>query len=122
MAVEMNFDGVRHLKLDLSAIKDLETMMGGQPLGAVVQQLSQMSITAITAVLWAGLKAEDRTLTPNLVTKMLQTYIDGGGKITTLLAGINDAIQESGLFGNEDADAGNAQPEQTTVLIHSGAG
>jgi hypothetical protein len=112
MAVPLTFDKPRELKFDLRAIKDLEANMGGQPLGAVVTQLGQMGITAMTMALWAGLKHEDKTLSPNLVTKMLETYIQKGGSLRVLGRALNDAIEETGLFRSdtdEEEREGNSQ-------------
>lgn len=83
--------------------------MGGQPLGLVVQQLSQLGVTAITMALWAGLKHEDKALTPSLVTKMLESYIAQGKSMRVLGRALNDAIEETGLFRTADEEAeGNA--------------
>ncbi len=114
-AVQIQFDKPRSLKFDLAAIKDLEAAMNGQPLGTIVGQLSQLGITAITLALWAGLKAEDRALTPNLVLKMLQSYLDSGGKLSTLTNALSDAIESSGLFNVEDGLEGNEQATQAAV-------
>lgn len=107
--IPIDFDKPRHLKFDLPAIKDLEANMNGQPLGAIVGQLAQLGITAITMALWAGLKHEDRTLTPNLVTKMLERYLQEKKSLRALGRALNDAIEECGIFRNEDDDAGNGQ-------------
>lgn len=99
MAVRIEFgDKVRDLKFDLRAIKDLEANMGGQPLGVIVQQLSQVGVTAITMALWAGLKHEDKGLSPSLVTKMLETYIAQKRSLRKLGRALNEAIDECGLF------------------------
>jgi hypothetical protein len=104
--VQIDFDKPRELRFDLRAIKDLEAAMGGMPLGDVVGQLSRVGVTAISAALWAGLKHEDKALTPNLVTKMLQAYIDAKHKqknLRVLARALNQAIEETGLF-RSDAD------------------
>lgn len=92
--------------------------MSGQPIGLIVQQLGQLGVTALTMALWAGLKHEDRALSPGLVTKMLQTYIEDRKSLRRLGRALNDAIDETGLFraddGTEDGE-GNEKPnpEQT---------
>ena len=108
--IPIDFDKPRNLKFDLAAIKDLEANSNGQPLGAIVGQLAQLGITAMTTALWAGLKHEDRTLTPNLVTKMLERYINEKKSMRVLGRALNDAIEECGIFRNEDEDGqpGNA--------------
>jgi hypothetical protein len=108
--IPIDFDKPRNLKFDLAAIKDLEANCNGQPLGSIVNQLAQLGITALTTALWAGLKHEDRTLTPNLVTKMLERYISEKKSMRVLARALNDAIDESGIFRNEDDELllGNA--------------
>jgi hypothetical protein len=116
MAVFVDFDRRRELKFDLAAIKDLERASDGAPLGKIVTDLGQMGITSLTLALWAGLKHEDRTLTPNLVTKILEKYLADRKSLTKLLRAVNDAIDESGLFRGAEAEedeavAGNAQTD-----------
>lgn len=117
MTVEIVFDKPRQLRYDLAAIKDLENALGGEPLGKIVSNLGQMGINALTMSLWAGLKHEDRTLTPNLVTKLLEKYLDDGKSLKKLMTAVNDAIDQSGLFKSveseeDEAAAGNAPPER----------
>lgn len=115
MSVRIEFDKPRELKFDLRAIKDLEANMGGQPLGTVVQQLSQLGVTALTMALWAGLKHEDKALSPNLVTKYLERYIHDGKSLRVLGRAVNDAIEETGLFRMDDEELeGNAPTAVTT--------
>jgi hypothetical protein len=109
MPITIDLDKPRELKFDLRAIKDLEANMNGQPLGAIVQQLAQIGVTAIVMALWAGLKHEDRSLTPSLVTKMLEQYIAEGKSLRTLGRALNDAIDETGLFTVDEEPEGNGQ-------------
>lgn len=115
--MQIDFDKPRDLKFDLRAIKDLEANMGGTPLSDVIQQISRMGITAITTALWAGLKSEDKALNINLVTKMLQTYIDNGGAVRVLARAITDTIDASGLYKHDSDEVleGNASPEAVTT-------
>lgn len=118
--IALRFDKPRFVHFDLRAIKDLEANMNGQPIGLVVQQLGQLGVTALTMALWAGLKHEDRTLSPGLVTKMLETYIAQGRSLRKLGRAINDAIEETGLFKPDDGSEpdedgeGNGQPDGKT--------
>lgn len=108
--VQVELDKTRELKFDLRAIKDLESAMGGVPLGTIVNQLSMVGVTAITTALWAGLKHEDKALTINLTTKYLQTYIDSGKSLHKLARALNQAIDDTGLFtrSDEEEPEGNA--------------
>jgi hypothetical protein len=96
--VTIDFDRTRHLQFDLAAIRDLENAMGGEPLGVIVGRLANLGVNAIVLTLWAGLKHDDRGLSPKLVEKRLTTYLAAGGKLGTLADGINDALEASGLF------------------------
>lgn len=116
MSVAIELDKPRTLKFDLAALRDLETVMDGKPMFGIIGDMQRLSITAITAALWAGLKHEDKALNINLVTKILGTYIKGGNgaeKSRALVRAIDEAISETGLFASED-DEGNAQPEPAT--------
>jgi hypothetical protein len=61
--------------------------------------------------LWAGLKHEDATLNPKLVERRLGTYIKEKKSLRVLGKALNDALDETGLFRNEDdaVTEGNAQ-------------
>ena len=61
--------------------------------------------------LWAGLKHEDKGLTPSLVRKMLQRHIDQGRSYRKITAAVTDAITESGLFQSWSKDDDEAPPE-----------
>ena len=114
MFVDVEFDKPRRLRFDLSAVEDFESASGGQPLGALVQSMNNLGMTTIKLALWAGLKHEDPTLTPNLVRKMLQQHIDADRPLSQLTEPLNKAILQSGLFGrNLDIPEGNGQPEAT---------
>ena len=111
MSVQIELDKPRELKFDLRAVRDLETQLGGQALGAIVLQLSQISVSAMTMALWAGLKHEDRTMTPNLATKLLEQYVKDRKSLRKLGRALNDAIEETGLFRTDEDEEGNEQPE-----------
>lgn len=105
--IPIDFDKPRQLKFDLAAIRDLEAQMEGEPLGVIVGRLANLGINALVTALWAGLKHEDRTITPHLVTVRLDAYLKAGRPLRKLADAINDALEESGLFkgaGEETAD------------------
>jgi hypothetical protein len=102
--IRIEFDRPRSLHYDLAAIRDLEKALDGKPLGVIVNDLANMGVNSFVFALWAGLKHEDRGLTPNLVTKRLEAYLKDAGepgsdkKLSLLADAINDALEESGLF------------------------
>lgn len=117
MYVDIELDRPRQLRFDLRAIRDLETIMG-KPVGQVARDLTMVGVTAILACLWAGLKHEDKTLNMNLVTKILEDYLekeDSPG-IRPVLKAIDEALSASGLLKKADEESeGNAQPEPATT-------
>lgn len=114
MSVPIDFDKPRQLKFDLAAVRDLEAALGGKPLADVITDLSRLGVNALVLSLWAGLKHEDRTLNPRLVERMLSSYIAEKKSIRLLGRAVNDALEETGLFRNEDEPEGNSQPEPAT--------
>jgi hypothetical protein len=113
MAVTIEFGGqARELFFGLKEVKELEIQLGGIPIGAVMNQLAQVGITAMTAALYVGLKGEDKTLNPNLITKMLDDYIrpvnrGGEGKRIKVIAdALSEALDETGLFKGPEEDEG----------------
>jgi hypothetical protein len=111
---ETNDKGVirrRFLKYDLNALADFEQMMG---MGFA--QLMQMKaiFAACRALLWAGLKHEDRTLTLERVGDLLSRYLrEAGGSIDEALSTAFSAALDQGAMGRPEPevdDAGNPQP------------
>lgn len=117
MSVSIDFDKPRQLRYDLAAVRDLEANLGGKPLADVVNDLARMGVNTLVMALWAGLKHEDRGLNPKLVERMLTNYIQEKRSLRALGRAINDALDETGLFRNEDEEdlEGNATPEPATT-------
>jgi hypothetical protein len=111
--VQLELDKTRTLKFDLKAIKDLEAAMGGKTLDDVIRDVLNGGITAIVVALWAGLKHEDQTLSINLTTKILQTYIDEKKNVRKLGRALGEAFMETGLLKSADEEPeGNGQTAQ----------
>ena len=113
--VQLEFDKPRQLKYDLAAIRDLEAQMGGEPLGVIVGRLANLGVNALVLALWAGLKHEDRALTPHLVTLRLEKYLKDGKPLRALADAINDALEESGLFKSAASEADAENPLTPTI-------
>jgi len=92
--------------------------MDGQPIGAIVGLLSNVGVTAIVSALWAGLKHEDASLSINLVTKYLETYIKEGKSLRKLGQAISQSILDTGLFKSDvdelEEQEGNAKTPART--------
>ncbi len=104
MSVILELDKPREFRFDIAAYQDLEQQLNGAPFGKVLQDLSQGGINTLIHCLWAGLKHEDKGLTPSLVRKMLQRHIDQGRSYRTITAAVTEAITESGLFQSWSKD------------------
>lgn len=113
--VSVDFDRPRVLFYDLAAIRDLEAAMGGEPLGVIVGRLANLGVNALVLALWAGLKHEDRAISPGLVTKRLETYLRDGKPLRALADGINDALEECGLFKTAADEPDPPRPGTTPV-------
>jgi hypothetical protein len=132
MAVEIEFGGkVRELFYGIKELKELENRLGAIPMGAVMTHLSQIGISAITAALYVGLKDDDKSLTPNLIDKMLDDYIrpvEAGGegkRIKVLADALSEALDATGLFKaadglEEEGAEGNARGRRRSRSGSSG--
>lgn len=114
MSVPIDFDKPRELKFDLRAVRDLEAALDGKPLAAIIHDITRLGVNALVLALWAGLKHEDKTLNPNLVTKMLEQYLRDKKKLRVLAKAVDEALDETGLFRNEDEELaeGNVTAER----------
>lgn len=113
--VSLQFDKPRTLHFDVPTFRDLENARGSTPMGIVIQQLSQVSLGAFIATLWAGFKHEDPSLTEADVERALVAFIDGGGRLGTIGTALNDALLESGLLRDDDSDP--AAVDITTITL-----
>jgi hypothetical protein len=104
VSVTLELDGKqRELKFDLKAIKALEGSTG-KPLGRLVNEVQEMSVSAMIEFLWAGFQHEDRGMTHNLATKLLESYVAKGRGVSEIGRAINDAVMASGLFKTPDEE------------------
>lgn len=111
--VEIALDRPRRLHYDTNAICDLEEKLG-KPISAALDSQSA-GFSMVRALLWAGIKHEDKGMTIERTGRILNDYIVAGGSQQALGDRINQALKASGLFGRngEDGDGkeGNAKAE-----------
>jgi hypothetical protein len=104
--VNIELDKPRRIRFDVNALSDAEEALG-MGLGTVMQ--SQLGIRMIRALLWAGLKWEDRGLTLERTGTLIQKYLENGGDLGALGETLTRALMVSGLFesseGNSEAEA-----------------
>lgn len=86
-----------------------------------------MSSVLIVDLLWAGLSWHDRTLTPDRIIELLDTYVRRGGNIFELWPIMLEGVQTSGIFqslGKQAEREGNGQAEpepKSPTQDHSGS-
>lgn len=110
-SVAIELDKPRRLKYDVNALASIEEAMGGLTLG---QAFRTPGIRAIRALLWAGLRWEDRQLTLEGAGDILQAYLEGGGDVDKLTDAMQAALEGSRLIGKAEETAGNGEAEAAT--------
>lgn len=113
MPVEVQFDKPRTLQFDVPSYRALESAMGGKPMGQVIGHLSQVSVNAIAASLWAGFKHEDAALSERDVVNAFDDYLERGGKIGVVAKALGEAFEQSGLLRDEK------EPDESAVDVGS---
>ncbi len=104
--VNIELDKPRRIRFDTNALCDAEEALG-VGIGAMLNQ--QVGFRVIRALLWAGLKWEDRGLTLERTGTLIQKYLENGGDLGALGETLTRALMVSGLFesseGNSKAEA-----------------
>lgn len=95
----------RFLRYDINALADFEQETG---MGFGQLMATRAVFATARALLWAGLKHEDRTLTVEKVGTLLGKYVMGGGGIDLALTAAFEAAKEQGAFG--EVKAGDNDP------------
>jgi len=87
----------RNLRFDINALADFEQETG---MGFGQLMATRAIFATARALLWAGLKHEDRTLTVDKVGHLLGKYVQRGGAIDIALTTAFEAAKEQGAFGD----------------------
>ena len=109
--ISITLDKPRVLKLTFPELQALETRLQ-KPVGDIFGDLSKLSFHAIHHLMFAALRHEDKKLRFESVATMIQEYLEDGHDIGDLLQVINEAIQNSGVFGR---GAGSQEPASQTA-------
>ena len=104
--INIELDKPRRLRFDINAIADAEEELG-TGIGKALQM--RAGIREIRALLWAGLKWEERGLTLSRAGSILQGHLSAGGSIEDVAGWIGEALQASGLV--QQGDEGNEEAE-----------
>ena len=107
--VQIHLDRPRNLRFDINAFADAESMMGGSVLEILGNETGLLRFSVQRALLWAGLKHEDPSLTPQKVGSLMQEHLTNGHSLTDLMKAVNDGILASGLI-SESKEGDNDDP------------
>lgn len=109
----------RRLRFDFNALADFE-QINGMGLG---QLLSMKAVFGTArAMLWAGCKWDDGTLTLEKTGDLLGEYLRAGGSVDIVLSKCFEAAIEQGAIGTavqdegDDDDQGNVSPSDQKAL------
>lgn len=109
---------VRSLRYDMNAMADFEEKTGM----GLAQLMSTSAVFATTrALLWAGLKHQDRALTIDYVGQLMQDYVqDKGGNIQELLSACMDAcVTQKAIPGL--SKRGDGEGDEDPNVVKSGS-
>lgn len=107
----------RSLRYNINALADFEQETGM----GFGQLMSTRAIFATArALLWAGLKHEDRTLTVDKVGDLLGQYVQAGGAIDVALSSAFEAAKEQGAFGDQSKNTEASSDPNAPAQAESG--
>lgn len=107
-SIPITLDRERQLRLDFNALSDADEV-AGKSVDAFFTG-SAVSLNAVRALLWAGLKAEEPRLTLRQTGELIQQRIESGeDNIQSLSTKIFEAINAAG-FGKKAASQKNGGP------------
>lgn len=101
------FKKPRLLRYEVNSLSDLEAELGMSPREIF---RTRTGILTTRALLWAGLKHEDRSLTPERVGTFLTAYLRSGGTLEDVMVPVAQAIKLSGLFPEAEEDEDGESP------------
>ncbi len=108
----------RSFRFDINALADFEQVTG---MGFGQLMSTKAVFATARALLWAGLKHEDRTLTVEDAGRLLSRYIkEGKGSIDVVLTACFEAANEQGAFGETgtgDSDSGNDELDSQQMTL-----
>jgi len=111
----IEIDKYRNLRYDFNAGMDIENIMGVL-WGAIPLIAAKGSIKLVVAMLWAGLKWEDESLTMKDAADLATFWCEkSGGKFGDLNDVLITAIIEAGLLNEPNDSVGAGQGEVTSA-------
>ena len=106
--IDITLDKPRRLKYGIRDFRDLERVMG-KPVGDVLADFAKLGAESLAIICWAGLKHEDRQITPERAADLIDAYLGSGHDVADLRGAINEARVLSGYFGKRAKDEAEAE-------------
>lgn len=102
----------RFLRYDLNALSDFEQEVG---MGFPQLMMSRAIFAATRAMLWSGLKWQDRTITVEGAGDLIQKYLDvvDGADVSDVLGACMKAAQDQGAIKKPKKDKDDEDDEVT---------
>lgn len=114
--VELDLDRPRKLRYRIPDLRDACRRLGGLTISALLDRLGQLDLDAVLIVVWAGLRHEDKRLTPERVEELVQDQVDKGVSVAALVLQLTEALNLSGIIGRrrDEGDEGNVRTPSKT--------
>lgn len=106
-----NAPRLRSLRFDLNALADFEQECG---MGFAQLMQTKAAFATVRAMVWAGLKWQDRGLTVERAGELIGEYVRDGGSIDTILTMCIETAMEQGALGRPkrpEPEAPTAPPQ-----------
>lgn len=120
--IDLKDNKEHHLRYDLNCLCDIETVFDCGFFN-ILKNWDGFRLTR--CLLWAGLKWKDKKMTQVKAGKIIEEYIDAGGKMKDISAICMDALTASGALKNlmepdEDDDDSDEEPDTDEVKDDQG--
>lgn len=114
-SVKITLDEERELRLDINALAEADEIAGASINAFLIGE--RVGISAIRALLWAGLNAGGGRAKLTLVQAgdLIQTAMSNGVTMADLIDAIRQALRASGILGNPD------EAKKKTVMENNSA-
>lgn len=104
----------RRLRFDMNALAELEGVLGRSVAEVLSGDGQALGFASMRALMWAGLRHEDRGITLERAGQMMQSAIESGMSLSDLLEKISEAITSCGVFGGSTEETPADPPTATT--------
>lgn len=105
----------RRLRFDMNALAELEGVLGRSVAEVISGDGQALGFASMRALMWAGLRHEDRGITLERAGLLMQQAIESGMTLADLLAKVSEAVTSCGVFGGGKEEGATADPPPATA-------